>query len=108
VKLLTDRQTDRRTNKQRDKRRVSHNLLGGGEKNNQQTRNSHRSLRNQFGWKGKVLGRKETDKQTDRKTDRERETYHDAGADSDGSSAVSVGHNVTVADGQESDGNQPH
>ena len=35
-------------------------------------------------------------------------TDHYAGGDGDASTAVSVGHNVTVADAQEGYGNQPH
>jgi hypothetical protein len=35
-------------------------------------------------------------------------THHDAGRDSDTSTAIRVGHDVTVADAQKRDGNQPH
>ena len=36
------------------------------------------------------------------------QTYHDARADGNGASAVSVGYNVTVTDRQERDRDQPH
>lgn len=35
-------------------------------------------------------------------------THHDASRDSDTSTAVRVGHNVTVADAQKRDCDQPH
>lgn len=35
-------------------------------------------------------------------------THHDTSCDSDTSTAVRVGHDVTVADAQERDGDQPH
>ena len=35
-------------------------------------------------------------------------TYHDSGADCNGSPAVGVRYNIAVADRQECDGNEPH
>jgi len=40
--------------------------------------------------------------------DCERETYHDAGTDSNNTTAVSVGNDVTVADRQKSHDDHPH